>query len=93
MTRSRRLLGRHVCRRPDREAGLRELVAARGADGPRDAEIGDDRVTARKHDVLGLDVTVHHVVLVRVGERLGHFLRDLERVVHRQLRLALEPIA
>jgi hypothetical protein len=87
------LLGRHVRGRPDGQPGLRQLVAARGADGARDAEVGDDRVTARHHDVLGLDVAMHHVVIVRVGERFGHFAGDLERIVDGQLRLAVQPVS
>ena len=93
LPRSRCLLGRHVRRSADGQAGLRELVAAGRADGTRDAEVRDDRVPARQHDVLRLDVTVHHVVLVRVRERLGNLVGDLQRIVHRQLRLAIQPVA
>ena len=36
---------------------------------------------------------MHDVMAVRVGEGVRHFVRDLERIVHRQLRLALQPVA
>ena len=93
LSRPRGLLGRHVGGGADREPGLGQLVAARGADGARDPEVGDDRVTARQHDVLGLDVAMHHVVVMRVPKRFSDFAGDLQRVVDRQLGLALQPVA
>ena len=93
LSRARGLLGRHVRGCPDGESGLRQLVAARGADGARDAEVGDDRVTARQHDVLRLDVAMDDVVFVRVRERFGHFAGDLECIVDGQLRLTVQPVA
>ena len=77
LPRSRRLLRGHVRRRADREPRLRQLVAAGRADGARDAKVGDDRVPAGQHDVLRLDVAMHHVVIVRVRERFGDLVRDL----------------
>ncbi len=46
-----------------------------------------------QQDVLGLDVTVHDSVAVRVLERVGHFPRDPHRVVHGQLLFAYQPVA
>ena len=93
VARARGLLGRHICRRPDREPRLGQLVAAGRTDGARNAEVGDDRMSAREHDVLGLDVAMHDVVAVRVRQRLGDFLRNLQRIVDRQLGLVVQPVA
>ena len=38
--------------------------------------------SAQHHDVGGLDVAVHHAVLVRVGEALGHLRGDRHRLRH-----------
>ena len=46
-----------------------------------------------QQDVLGLDVAVDDAVAVGVVERGGHFHRDPDRVVHRQLLLAADPVA
>ena len=93
LPRSRRLLGRHVSRRANRESGFGELVPARRADGARDAEIGDNGVATREHDVFGLDIAMDDVVAVRVCQRFRHFPRDEQRVLDRQLRLSLQPVA
>jgi len=86
-----RLLGRHVFERADHRAGQR----LRGAllDGSRDAEVHDQRVAAVRHrilgglldhDVLGLQVAVHHALLVRGGEALRDLLRDSDHPIERQ---------
>ena len=63
------LLRAHVGRGADRQAGLGQRDS-RGAQRPRDAEVGDQRAAvAREQDVLGLDVPVDHAVLVGVFER------------------------
>ena len=77
---ARRLLGRHVRRRADRRAELRERRAGRrrrrGRDGLRDAEVGDDRRAPGEEDVVRLDVAVHDAALVRVGERARDVAQD-----------------
>src|SRR5439155_15202405 len=57
------------------------------------AHQNNERITGQQHDVLGLDVAMHDVVVVRIRERVGDFARDLQRIVHRQLWLAVEPVA
>src|SRR5438309_9997508 len=61
----RSLLGAHVGRCSHGKPGLRQAVAARGADGPSDPEVAHDRVACLKQDVLRLDIAVDHVVAVR----------------------------
>ena len=68
-----RLLGAHVRRRSDRDAGDREpRIALRGA---RDAEIRNQHVPRHAIDenVVGLHITVHDVTRVRIGERVRDF--------------------
>ena len=64
------------------------------AQGPRDSEVGHQRVAVpREQQVLRLDVPVHHTVLVGVLERLGGLPGDPHRVLHRQLPLPPQPVA
>ena len=53
---------------------------ARGADGFRDPEVGDDRRAAREQHVVGLDVAMHDAALVRVRQRLRHVAQDADRL-------------
>ena len=80
-------------RRAERHAGLGHPGAAGLAGGQRDAEVGHQRGAVVQQDVLGLDVAVDHVVAVGVVERGGHLARDPHRVGHRQLLLAVHPVA
>ena len=88
-----RLLGAHVVRRAEGEPGLGQAVAGRGGEGPRDPEVGDDRLPAGEQDVLGLDVAVHHAVLVGVAQRRGDVAGDAHGVVDRELPLARQAVA
>ena len=64
------------------------------ADGrKRDAEVGHDRPAVLKEDVLRLEVPVDNAVSVRVVEGGEHGESDSERVVDRELLLAVEPRA
>ena len=85
----RRLLGRHVVRRAEREPGLRHAAAGRRGDGERDAEVHHHRAAVVQQNVLGLDVAMDHAVAMRVVERVGHFARDAHRLVDAELRLAV----
>ena len=87
------MFGRHVGRGADHKPRLGEFVSARGADRARDAEIGDDCMTTGQHDVLWLDVAMHDVMAVRIGQRVGDLARDLKGIIERQLRLPLQPLA
>ena len=85
-----RLLGAHVVRRAERQAGLGHPPAGRRAHRQRDAEVGDHRPAVLQQDVLGLDVAVDHAVAVRVVERVGHVGGDPHRLVDAELGLAIE---
>ena len=72
---ARRLLGRHVRRRADRRAELRERRARPASPARRAIAFAIPKsVTtagaAGEQDVVRLDVAVHDAALVRVGERL-----------------------
>jgi hypothetical protein len=83
------LLGAHICRRArPAHPRPRKLLNASHIDGARDSEIGDNRVTARQQNILGLDVAVDHPLAVRVRERVRYFPRDSRRCVNGELPLA-----
>ena len=89
---ARRLLGRHVLRRAERQAGLGDPSAAGIRDGQRDAEVGDDRLPVLEQNVLGLEVAVDHAVTVGLAERIGDGHRDANGFVDRKLLLAVETV-
>ena len=88
-----RLFRRHVTRRAEGHAGGGQLLAA-GSLAHRlgHAEVGHQGVASGEHHVVGLDVSVHHALAVRVGQRVHHLDQDLDRVVHRQFADAREPL-
>ncbi len=45
-----------------------------------------------EQDVLGLDIPVQHVVLVREAQGIGHLGSDPQRVVEGKLLLSLQPL-
>ena len=65
------LLGAHVVRRAERQAGLGDATAAGVGDGEGDAEVGNDRLAGLEQDVLGLEVAMDDVAGVGVVERAG----------------------
>ena len=87
------LLGAHVLRRAETQAGLRHALTAGSLHGERDAEVGHQRVSALQQDVLGLDVAVDHAESVRMLQRVGHLARDQQCLVHSELAIPLEPRA
>ena len=84
---TRRLLGAHVCRRPDRHAGGRQarLFSTVGR-GACNTEVGHERapVDPVEQNVVGLDVPVHDPARMRVGQGIRHFQQPAAHVVHRQ---------
>jgi hypothetical protein len=71
-----RLFWTHVGRRSHRHADLRRLLLRSDAQCFRDPEVGHDRVTARQHDVLGLDVAMEHALAVRVRQSVRDLAGD-----------------
>ena len=88
-----RLLGAHVRRRADGHARACQPLPSSHAHRARDAEIGHERATVGEQDVLRLDVAMDDALRVRVRQRLGDLLRQVERFVDRQLLLAIELVA
>ena len=87
-----RLFGAHVERRADRGAGLGQLFAGLGG-GLGDPEVGDEGVATGEQDILWFDVAVDDVPFVGVPQGVGDLQRDMNRVVDRELGLAVEPVA
>ena len=85
-----RLFGRHVLRRAEAQAGLRQPRAADALYGERNAEVGNERVAALQQDVLGLDVAMDDAEGMRGAEGVGHFARNQQRGLDGQLLLALQ---
>ncbi len=81
------LLGTHVLRRADRQAGPgdRLLVASHR---PGDPEVGHHGVPIGDQDVGRLDVAVDEASLVGIGQRLGHLAPEAKGLAHRELLLA-----
>jgi hypothetical protein len=89
----RRLLGTHVVRRAETQARLRHPPARRRTHCQRDAEVRHHGATLVQQDVLRLDVAMDDAVAVRVVEGVSHAHGHADRLVHTQLRLAVEPAA
>ena len=86
------LLRTHVPHGPERHPRLGELLAAGGTDRPGNPKVRNHGVSAFEQDVFRLDVAVDHVVRMGIAERVGHLAGDLERVLDRELLLAVEPV-
>ena len=87
------LLGAHVGRRTEHDAGLAQLVAARRRHRPRDAEVAHHRLPGLEQDVLGLDIAMHDVAAVRVVQRARHLPGDLHGFLHGEPRVPPQPVA
>jgi len=87
------LLGTHVEWCTHHHTGKRQPLSARLAERSRDPEIHDLGMSTLEENVLGLDVAMNHLSLMRVAQRVGDFMGDPERVVHGGLLLAIEPLA
>ena len=73
------------------QPGLGDPGAAGLGHGQRDAEIGDHRLARLEQDVLRLEVPVDHAVGVGVVQGVGEQGDQANRLIHRELALALEP--
>ena len=88
------LLGRHVGRGADGDAGGGERVpAGRLAHGLGHAEVHDQCVSPGQEHVVGLDVPVDHALRVRERERVGDLDQEPDGLVHRELALAGQAVA
>src|SRR6185503_17063759 len=92
------LLRTHVCGGTDAHPGFGEpLLAGRpfgdAAERSSYSEVRHQRMSRRQQDVLGLDVTMDDVLVVRVVERVGGLARDAKRIVDRKLIFTPEPLA
>ncbi len=58
-----------------------------------DPEVRDHRLALVEHDVLGLHISMDHVPFVRVVQRRGNLARDRDRLIDRELLLALHLLA
>ena len=88
-----RLLGGHVLRCAEREAGLRHALAAGRLHREGDAEVGNQRVAALQQDILGLDIAVDHAAPVCVRQRVGDLAGDAQRFGYGEQPVAHEPRA
>ena len=82
----------HVVRRAECEAGLGDPLAGCDGEGARDAEVGDDGLSAGEHDVAWLDVAVDHAERMGVAEGGGDIAGDAQGVLDGEGSLAGEPI-
>src|SRR5206468_899431 len=57
------------------------------------AEVGEQRVSLREQHVLGLEIPMDDVMLVRVRERVGQFAHDPDDVRDWKLVLLVQPLA
>jgi hypothetical protein len=87
------LLGAHVGRRADGDAGVGDRIPAHFRVRVGDAEVGDDGVAVDEEDVLGLDVAVDHLLPVRVREAVGDLGGDARDVVETELPFFAEEVA
>ena len=76
---ARRLFRRHIGRGADGDPRGGELIRpGRFAHRLGHAEIHHQRVAAREHDVVGLDVSVHHPLRVGVRQRVADLAGNLD---------------
>ena len=80
-------------RRAEAQARLGHAAPGRCTHRERDAEVHHHGAPVIQQEILGLDVAVDHAMAVRVIERLGHLAGDAYRLLHTELRLAVELVA
>ncbi len=92
-----RLLGRHVGRRSNRGAAVRDRPDARfgcgSRDGLRNAEVGDHRGVTGEQHVVRLDVAMNDILLVGVRQRARDVAQNAHALGDAEPTLALEPRA
>ena len=83
----------HVRHRTHHQAAGGEPVGGGLVHRAGHAEIGDDGMPAGEHDVLGLQIPVHHADAVGVDHRFRHVAADAQGIFQRQLPLPVQPVA
>ena len=76
------LLRTHVRRRADGHPRLRQLLSGR-VHRPRNAEVDQNGTSRQEQNVLGFDIAVDDVLLMRVVQRHSYLTRNVERIVNR----------
>jgi len=88
------LLGRHVCRCPQRHTGGGQPLPPGGlAHRFRDAEVRNQGVPPRQHHVVGLDVAMHDALAVRVVQCIDHIAENPYGFGNRQFPFPREFLA
>ena len=89
----RGLLRAHVMWGAEREARLGQFLTACCVERLGDAEVRHQSMPTGEEDVLGLDVAVNDAPIMRVLQRIRHLPGEDDRLIHRELRLSIEPVA
>jgi hypothetical protein len=84
---ARCLLGAHVLRCAQRQAGLCDTLPASLAHRERDAKVGHQRLPVGQQHILRLQVAMDHAAPVRVVERLGNRTGQAHRFLNRQRQI------
>jgi hypothetical protein len=82
-------------RRAERAAECREGFSPRldGGVDARHAEVGEQRLSVRDEQVLRLHVAMHHAVLVRIAQCVGHLADDAYRFSETERVVRVEAVA
>lgn len=87
------LLRTHVGR------GARDLghrvgsISTQHVDRTGDAEVGNQSVTVREHDVRGLDIAVDYALSVRVRQRVRNLENEPARLIDGQSHFTSQPLS
>src|SRR5689334_20650147 len=86
------LLGTHVRRCADRQAGLGQLLATHCRNRTGDSKVRKHRMMMQEQNVFGLNVPVHEAKTVGVPQRLTYLPSDPQCLLHRKLPFPIESL-